>query len=89
MRPVTVPPPPEDLTDMALLARWFRDLANEIETASRDADVVDLATQFTVMGTLTETYSINLSSPTAANVAAVLATFLANMARGGSTLRTS
>jgi hypothetical protein len=55
----------------------------EIETASHENDLVEIAQNFSSTGTLTPTYSINLASPTAANVAAVLATLLEVMQKGG------
>ncbi|MGA8529487.1 MAG: hypothetical protein WB622_07215 [Acidobacteriaceae bacterium] len=55
----------------------------EIQTASSENDLVDIANSFTMTGTLTETTNLNLSSPTAANLAAVLGTLLSIMQRGG------
>ena len=51
--------------------------------ASQDADIVDLAQAFTISGTFTPTTTLNVTSPTAANIAAVLATFLLYCQSGG------
>lgn len=56
---------------------------NLIFAASRDADLVDISQAFEITGTFTETRILNVSSPTLANIAAVLATFLADCQRGG------
>ena len=61
---------------------------NEIFAASRDADLVDISQGYELTGTFTETRNLNVSSPTLANIAAVLATFLLDCQRGGPT-RTS
>lgn len=55
----------------------------EIMTASSENDLVDIASNFAMTGTLTETTDLNLSAPTVANVAAVLGTLLSIMQRGG------
>lgn len=56
---------------------------NMIFSASRDADLVDIAGGYTISGTFTETRTLNVSSPTTANLAAVFATFLLDCQRGG------
>lgn len=56
--------------------------------ASRDADLVDIAQGYTFTGTFTETRNLNVTSPTAANIAAVLATFILDCQRGGPTRTT-
>lgn len=55
----------------------------EIMTASGENDLLDLAQNFTLSGTLTQTTTLNLSSPTAANIAAVLGTLIAMAQKGG------
>ena len=55
----------------------------ELAQASRENDLVDVAQNFTMTGTLTSTTNLNLSSPTVANVAAVLGTLLEIMQKGG------
>lgn len=54
----------------------------EIQNASFQNDVVDIANIFSFTGTVTDTTDLNLSSPTLANVAAVLATLLQTMQKG-------
>lgn len=63
-------------------------LFNEIIQASQDADVTDLGGAYTITGTFTETRTLNVTSPTLANIAAVLATLIVDFQRGGSTRTT-
>jgi hypothetical protein len=56
---------------------------NELEAASHEGDTVEIAQNFSTTGVLTPTLILNLSAPTAANVAAVLATLLEIMQKGG------
>lgn len=56
---------------------------NQIFAASRDADLVDIAQGYTISGTYTPTRTLNVTSPTTANIAAVLATLLADFQSGG------
>lgn len=58
-------------------------LFNQIFAASRDADMVDIAGGYTLSGTFTETRILNVTAPTLANIAAVLATLLLDCQRGG------
>lgn len=58
---------------------------NEIFRASQDGDMVDIGNGFTFTGTYVETRTLNLAAPTAANIAAVLATLIRDMQRGGAT----
>lgn len=62
--------------------RWVTAALREIETASYD-DVQTVADAFTITGTLTETRTIDVSTPTAANCAAVIATFLSDLKKRG------
>lgn len=55
----------------------------DLVQASQENDVVDIAANFSLNGTYTQTTTLNLTSPTAANVAAVLATLLTIMQKGG------
>lgn len=75
MRPVTIDP---NNPKSALI---------EIQRASQENDIVPLGQNFTLSGTLTQTTTLNLSSPTVANLAAVLGTLL-NMLQKGGTNRT-
>lgn len=61
---------------------------NEIFQASQDGDIVDIATPYTFTGTPTATRNLNVSAPTAANIAAVLATLLQDLQKGGTTRTT-
>lgn len=71
MRPVTINP---NNVGAAL---------DEIQRASHEGDLVEIAQNFTITGTLTETTALNVSSPTAANIAAVLGTLITIMQKGG------
>lgn len=56
---------------------------DEIQRASHENDLVEIAQNFSMSGTFTPTYVLNLSSPSAANVAAVLATLIQVFQKGG------
>lgn len=71
MRPVTINPAD---SRSALL---------EIQRASHENDVAEISQNFTLSGAYTQTTTLNLSSPTAANVAAVLSTLLTLLQKGG------
>ena len=71
MRPVTIDP------------RNVAASLIEIENASRENDVLDISQNFSFTGTPTQTLNLNVSSPTVANVAEVLATLLQIMQKGG------
>lgn len=58
-------------------------LFNLIFKASRDADLVDIAQDYEITGTFTPTRTLNVTSPTTANIAAVLATLLSDFQQGG------
>lgn len=55
---------------------------NEIGRASQENDVCTIAQNFSTTGTLTQTTDLNLSSPSLANLAAVLGTLLEIMQKG-------
>jgi hypothetical protein len=62
--------------------RWVIASLREIERASRiGGDTI--ADGFTIVGTLTETRTLDVDTPTVANIAAVLATLLTDMKRRG------
>jgi hypothetical protein len=65
-----------------------RSAFNEVFRASIENDTVDISTAFTITGTFTPTRTLNVTSPTLANVAAVLATLLEDLQRGGTTKTT-
>lgn len=55
----------------------------EIELASAEGDLLDIAKAYTITGAFTETRVLNVTTPSAANIAAVLATFIRDCQRGG------
>lgn len=61
----------------------IQNIFNEIFRASQDGDLVDIGKGFTITGTYVETRALNVTAPTAANCAAVLATLITDMQRGG------
>lgn len=63
-------------------------LFDEIFRASNENDTIDIANAFTIKGTFTATRTLNVTAPTLANVAAVLATLLQDMQRGGTNRNT-
>jgi len=71
MRPVTLP-----YGDIQASLR-------ELERASHENDVVDIAQNFTITGNFAQTTNLNVGSPSLANIAAVLATLIVTMQRGG------
>lgn len=58
------------------------DALREIERASYE-EMAEVADAFTVNGSFTETRELNVTSPSAANIAAVLATFLDDLKKRG------
>lgn len=77
MRPLSLGSPIKD-GDL----RWIMDALREIERASYE-DIAEVADAFAVTGSLTETRTLDVGSPTAANIAAVLGTLLADLKRRG------
>jgi hypothetical protein len=73
MRPVTLSSPASNRQEDIIA--WLVQAVRTIEQASRD-DRAAIADSYTQTGTNTVTRVINVTSPTTANVAAVLATFL-------------
>lgn len=61
---------------------------NQIFDGSNENDTIDIASAFSVNGTYTATRVLNVTSPTTANIAAVLATLIDDLKRGG-TVRTT
>jgi len=55
----------------------------EIEAASHENDLLEIAQNFTFTGTPTTTLNLNITAPTLANVVAVLATLLEICQKGG------
>ena len=56
---------------------------NQIVEASQSGDITDIGGAFTVTGTYTPTRTLNVTSPTLANIAAVLATLISDLNAGG------
>lgn len=56
---------------------------DELMLASAENDLLDIATPFTTNAAFTETRVLNVTAPSLANIAAVLATFIADCKRGG------
>lgn len=59
-------------------------LFNQIVQASQAGDITDIGGAFNITGTFTPTRTLNVTSPTIANVAAVLATLISDLTAGGS-----
>lgn len=60
----------------------------QVFLASQEGDIVDIGQAFTVSGSFTPTRTLNVTSPTTANIAAVLATLISDLQHGGSTKTT-
>jgi len=56
---------------------WVQQALREIENASYE-DIAEVADAFTITGSFTNTRDLNVSSPSTANIAAVLATFISD-----------
>lgn len=76
MRKMSQPP-------MPTVPLQIQKIFNLIFAASRDADLVDIFGGYTITGTFTPTRTLNVSSPTTANLAAVLATIISDCQAGG------
>lgn len=65
-------------------------LFDEIFRASNENDTIDISKAFTIpaTGTYPATRTLNVTAPTLANVAAVLATLLEDLQRGGTNRNT-
>lgn len=61
---------------------WVMRALKEIEGASIE-DTSATADGFTITGTFTATRNLNVTTPTTANIAAVLATFLSDLKKRG------
>lgn len=66
----------------------IQSLFNEIIQASQDGDLTDIGGAYTITGSFTETRTLNVTAPSTANIAAVLATLILDLQRGGSTRTT-
>lgn len=63
--------------------KWLEAAIRDIAGASTDNNPTDIVAAFTITGTFTETRNLNVTAPSLANIAAVLATLLADFQRGG------
>lgn len=61
----------------------IQSMFNQIIEASQTGDITDIGNAFTITGTFTPTRTLNVTSPTLANVVAVVATLLADLKAGG------
>ena len=81
MRPVSFGPlPPAATTDQKL--DWIIRSLREIENASAE-DAIAVADSYGASAPFTPTRQLNVTAPTAANIAAVLASFLADLRKRG------
>jgi hypothetical protein len=81
MRPVSLGPlPPGAGTDQKL--DWIIRSLREIENASAE-DAIAVADSYSANSVFTPTRQLNVTSPTATNIAAVLASFLADLRKRG------
>jgi hypothetical protein len=81
MRPVSFGPlAPNTSTDQKL--DWIIRSLREIENASVE-DAIAVADSYGANSTFTPTRQVNVTSPTAANIAAVLACFFADLRKRG------
>jgi hypothetical protein len=55
----------------------------EIQRASHENDLAEIAQSFSIIGTVTPTTALNVTSPTLANIANFVATLVQAMQRGG------
>jgi len=60
-----------------------RSILQAIIKASAEVDTTDIFAPYSIMGSFTETRDLNVTSPSLANIAAVLATIIADCKRGG------
>lgn len=60
-----------------------QDAIREIERASAEVDLLDIANAFTITGTYTETRTLNVGTSTLAETQAFVATFISDCKRGG------
>jgi hypothetical protein len=60
-----------------------KDALREIELASAEFNLVDIAAPFTITGTYTETRTLNVGVSTLAETQAFIATLIEDLKRGG------
>ena len=60
-----------------------REALREIELASQEANIVDIAQAFTIEGAFTETRTLNVGVSTLTETQAFIATLISDLKRGG------
>ncbi len=81
MRPISLPPAPPS-TDAETRWQWIAACLQEIERASQE-DIAQILDSYSANATPSATRNVDVVSPTAANLAALLATLIADFqARG-------
>lgn len=60
-----------------------RDALRELALASAEVDLTDISNAFTISGAYTPTRTLNVTTPTLANLVAFVATFIDDCKRGG------
>ena len=78
---IRLPNPPQDAPEG--LREWFRALIRSLEQTLRQLATPITKNGYGITGTLVPTRTINVSAPTAANAAAVLATLLDDLKQRG------
>jgi hypothetical protein len=63
--------------------RWILSALRAIEQASYDSDLTTIFQNYSVTGAFTATRSLDATTPTLANVVAVLATIIQDCQKGG------
>lgn len=81
MRPVSLGPQPDPSDAKATLA-WLIYAVREFENASVE-DPITVADSYSADSTFTTTRQVNVTSPTVANLATVLASFFADLRKRG------
>ncbi len=87
MIPVSINRPPFDTVKTTPELLWIFEQLQEISRASQEADVGEIADQFIITGYVppfVPTYTLDLSTATATDVANVVATFLIALKKRGS-----
>lgn len=82
MRPVSLGNAPPPGAGINTQIAWIINALQEIERASYE-EPTDVANSYSHTGTLTVARDVNVTTPTAANLAAVLASFFADLRKRG------
>jgi hypothetical protein len=62
---------------------WLERVVRDIAQASGENDTAEISQNFAISGSYTTTRTLNVAAPTAANIAAVLATLIDDLKKGG------